>query len=67
MENKSIDSILDFMNQMDIYKILTGVEAGIYNILRKDIINEFGDGDIDKLFEIVSSFDRLYIDYLEKR
>ena len=67
MEHKSIDSILDFLNQMDIYKILTGVEAGIYNILRKDIINEFGDGDIDKLFGIVSSFDRLYIDYLEKR
>ena len=52
---------------MDIYKILTGVEAGIYDILRKDIINEFGEGDIDKLLGIVSSFDKLYINYLEKR
>ena len=62
-----INVVLDFLNQMEVYKMLTGLEAGIYNILRKDIINEFGDGDIDKLFEIVSSFDRLYIDYLEKR
>ena len=59
MENKSIDVILGFLNQMEIYKILTGVEAGIYNILRNEIINEFREGDIDKLFEIVSSFDRL--------
>ena len=62
-----INVVLDFLNQMEVYKMLTGLEAGIYNILRKDIINEFGDGDIDELFEIVSSFDRLYIDYLEKR
>ena len=67
MENKTIHSILDFLNQMEIYKILTGIEAGIYNILRNDIINEYKEGNIDKLFEIVSSFDRVYIDYLEKR
>ena len=67
MENKSIGVILDFLNQMEIYKILTGVEAGIYNILRNEIISLFKDIDVDGLFEIVSSFDILYIDYLEKR
>ena len=35
MENKPIDIILDFLNQMEVYKVLTGVEAGIYNILRE--------------------------------
>ena len=67
MENKSIVVILDFLNQMEIYKILTGVEVGIYNILRNEIISLFKDIDVDGLFEIVSSFDILYIDYLEKR
>ena len=66
MKNKAIDIILDFLNQMEIYKVLGGVEAGIYNGLRKKIFEEFGDGDVDKLFEILSLFDRIYIDYLEK-
>ena len=67
MENKTIDTILEFLNQMEIYKILSGVEAGIYNILRNGMINEFKECDKDSLFEIVSLFDRLYIDYLEKK
>ena len=67
MENKTIDTILEFLNEMEIYKILSGVEAGIYNILRNGMINEFKECDKDSLFEIVSLFDRLYIDYLEKK
>ena len=67
MENKTINVILDFLNQMEIYKILTGLEAGIYDIIRKKLITEFENDDLDKLFEILTSFDILYIDYLEKR
>ena len=66
MKNKAIDIILDFLNQMEIYKVLSGVEAGNYNELRKKIIEEFGDEDEDNLFEILSLFDKIYIDYLEK-
>ena len=66
MENKPIDIILDFLNQMEIYRVLTGVEAGIYNILREEIIKEFGGGDVDNLFEILSLFDKIFIDYLER-
>ena len=68
MENKNmINVVLDFLNQMEIYKILTGLEAGIYNIIRNDLITVFADDDVDKLFEILTSYDELYIDYLEKR
>ena len=52
---------------MEIYKVLTGVEAAIYNILREEIIKEFGNGDEDNLFEIMSLFDKIYIDYLGKK
>ena len=68
MENKTtINVVLDFLNQMEIYKILTGLEAGIYNIIRNDLIIVFEGDNLDKLFEILTSFDVLYIDYLEKR
>ena len=67
MEIKPIDIILDFLNQMEIYKVLNGIEAGIYNILRDEIIKEFGNGDVHNLFEILSLFDKIYNDYLEKK
>ena len=62
-----ISAVLDFLNQMEIYKVLTGVEAGIYNIKRNDLITVFTDDNADKLFEILTSYDELYIDYLEKK
>ena len=62
-----INVVLDFLNQMEVYKILTGLEAGIYNIIRNNLITVFADDNIDKLFEVLTSFDDLYIDYLEKR
>ena len=62
-----ISVVLDFLNQMEKYKVLTGVEAGIYNIIRNDLITVFSDDDVDKFFERLTSFDDLYIDYLEKR
>ena len=67
MENKNMISVvLDFLNQMEIYKILTGLEKGIYEIIRKNLITEFKDDDVDKLFEILTSFEELYINYLER-
>ena len=68
MKGENIVSVvLDFFNQMEIYKVLTGLEAGIYNIIRNDLITVFTNDNADKLFEILTSFDEVYIDYLEKR
>ena len=68
MKSENIISVvLDFLNQMEIYKVLKGVEAGIYNIIRNNLITVFTDDNADKLFEILTSYDELYIDYLEKR
>ena len=68
MKGENIVSVvLDFLNQMEIYKVLTGLEAGIYNIIRNDLITVFTNDNADKLFEILTSFDELYIDYLEKK
>ena len=54
-----INVVLGFLNQMEFYKILTGLEAGIYNIIRNDLITVFADDDVDKLFEILTSYDVL--------
>ena len=62
-----INVVLDFLNQMEIYKVLTAVDFGIYNIIRNELMTIFEIDDMDKLFEILTSFDNLYIDYLEKR
>ena len=66
MESK-INNILNLLNQMEIYKVLTALDFGIYDILRNEIMVIFEDYDVDKLFEILTSYDVLYIDYLEKR
>ena len=62
-----ISVVLDFLNQMEIYKVLTVVEAGIYNLIRNDLITIFTDDNADKVYEILTYYDELYIDYLEKR
>ena len=59
--------LLDFLNQMEIYKVLTGLEADIYDIIRNTLITIFADDNVDNLFEILTSYDELYIDYLGKR
>ena len=37
MENKNmINVVLDFLSQVEVYWVLTGMEAGIYNKIRKN-------------------------------
>ena len=67
MESNPINVLLDFLNQMEIYKVLTAVDFGICGIIRNQLLTIFENDHVDKLFEILTSFDSLYIDYLEKR
>ena len=52
---------------MEIYNILTGVELDTFNIIRKFLIDEFRDIDLDKLFKMLTTLDDLHIDYLRKK
>ena len=54
--------MLNFLNQMEMYNILTGVELSTFNIIRKTLIDEFGDIDLDKLVEVSRTLDDLYIE-----
>ena len=52
---------------MEIFNILNGIEYNTINIIRKILINEFSDVDLDKLVEILRTFDDLYIEYLGRK
>ena len=61
---ETINDVLNFLNQMEVYNILTGVELSTFNIIRKMLIDEVGNTDLDKLIEVVKTLDDLYIEYL---
>ena len=61
------NDVLNFLNQMEVYNILTGVELSTFNKIREILIDDFGDVDLDKLLEVLRAVDDLYIDYLRMK
>ena len=61
---ETINDVLNFVNQMEIYNILTGVELSTFNIIRKILPDEFENIGFDRLVEIVKTLNDLYVEYL---
>ena len=64
---ETINDVLNFPNQMEIYNILTGVELSTFNIIRKILVDEFEKINLDKLVEMLKTLDDVYIEYLSKK
>ena len=64
---ETINDVLKFLNQMEIYNIVSGVELNTFIIIRKILINEFENVDLDKLVELIKTLDDLYIEYLKMK
>ena len=64
---ETINDVMIFLNQMEMYNILTSVELSTFNIIRKILIDEFEDIDSDKLVEMLRTLDDLYIEYLRMK
>ena len=64
---ETINDVLNFLNQMEVFNILTGAQCGTFNDIRKILIQEFEYGDLDKLVELLRNLDDLYIDYLRMK
>ena len=64
---ETITEVLNFLNQMEIYNILTGVELNTFNIIRKVLIDEFENVNLDKLAEMFKTLNDLYIEYLRMK
>ena len=64
---ETINDVLNFLNQMEIYNITSGVELKTFIIIRKILIDEFENIDLDKLVEIMKTFHDLYIECLKMK
>ena len=64
---ETINDVLNFLNQMELYNILKGLELRTFNIIRKILKDEFEDIDLDKLVELLRTLDDFYIEYLRKK
>ena len=62
---ETINDVKSFLNQMEVFEILTGIEYNTFNIIRKILIDEFEIVDVDKLVKVLKNLDDLYIDYLK--
>ena len=64
---ETINDVFNFLNQMEIYNILTGVELSTFNIIRKILIDEFENINLDKLVETLRTLDDLYVENLRMK
>ena len=64
---KTINDVLNFLNQMEIYNIVSGAELNTFIIIRKTLLNEFENVDLGKLVEMIKTLDDLYIEYLKMK
>ena len=64
---ETVNDVLNFLNQMEIYNIVSGVELKTFIIIRKTLIDEFENNDLDNLVEMMKTLDDLYIEGLKMK
>ena len=64
---ETINDVLNFLNQMEIYNIVSGVELNTFIIIRKILIDEFENIDLDKLVEMMKTLDDFFIECLKMK
>ena len=64
---ETINDVLNFLNQMEIYNIVSGVELKTFIIISKILIDEIDNIDLDKLVEMMKTLDDLYIECLKMK
>ena len=62
---ETINDVLDFLNQIEIFRIISGLDYNTFNIIRKIPIDEFNNIDDDKLIGILKNLDDIYINYIK--
>ena len=56
---------LNFLNQLELFRIISGLDYITFNIIRKILIDEFNNINDDKLIEILKNLDDIYINYIK--
>ena len=64
---ETFNDVLNFLNHMEIFNILIGVQCDTFVVIRKILIEEFQNGDLDKLVVLLRNLDDFDIDYLRMK
>ena len=64
---ETINDVLNFLNQIELFRIISGLDYNTFNIIRKILIDEFNNIDDDKLIEILKNLDDIYINYIKMK
>ena len=62
---ETINDVLNFLNQIEIFKIISGLDYNTSIIIRKILIDEFNNIDDDKLIKLLRNLDYIYINYIK--
>ena len=64
---ETINDVLDFLNQKEIFRIISGLDYSTFNIIRKILIDEFNNIEDDKLIKLLKNLEDIYIDYIKMK
>ena len=64
---ETIDDVMNFLNQMELFRIENGIHYNTFTIIRKILIDEFEDINLDELYEMLRNLNDLCIDYLRMK
>ena len=64
---ETVNNVLNFLNQMEMFKNEYGIEYSVFKKMRKILIDEFENVDSDKLVEVLGTLDDLKIEYLRMK
>ena len=62
---ETINDVLNFLNQIELFRIISGLDYITFNINRKILIDEFNNINDDKLIEILKNLEDIFIDYIK--
>ena len=63
---ETINDVLNFLNQIELFRIISGLDYITFNIIRKILIDEFNNVNDDKSIEILKNLDDIFINYIKK-
>ena len=62
---ETINDVLNFLNQIELFGIISGLDYITFNIIRKILVDEFNNINDDKLIEILKNLDDIFINYIK--
>ena len=59
------NDVLNFLNQIEIFRNKSGLNSSTFNFIRKILIDEFNNIDDDKLIKLLGNLDDIFINSIK--